>query len=68
METLGRRELQEKELVGEGGGVEMQQQEEILGEKEKLRRPAIDDKQDLIAVNSTDNPKDKEATKTLPAM
>jgi hypothetical protein len=31
--------LREEELVGEAGGVEMQQGEELLGEKKELGRP-----------------------------
>ena len=43
----------------------MQQQEELEGQKEELGRPAMGDKRDLVAVDGTDNPKDKEATETL---
>lgn len=67
VETLGRRELREGELVAEGGVVEIQQQEEIAGQKEALRRPAIGDERDLVAADGTDDPEDNEATETLPA-
>jgi hypothetical protein len=60
-----RRELQEEELVGKGEGVEIQQQEEIVGQKEELGQLAVGDERDLIAIDGIDNPKDKEATKTL---
>jgi hypothetical protein len=62
-----RRELQEEELVGKGEGVEIQQQEEIVGQKEELGQLAVGDERDLIAIDGIDNPKDKEATKTLAA-
>lgn len=45
-EPLGRRDLQEEELVGEVGGVEMQPQEDLAGQKEELRRPAVGDQHD----------------------
>lgn len=66
VETLGRRELGVEELVGEAGGVEMQH-EEIAGQKEDLRRPALGDQQNLAEVDDTDVPMDKEATEALPA-
>ena len=60
-------ELREEELVGEAGGVEMQQQEEIAGQKEELGRLAMDDGRDIVPVDGTDDPDDKEATEALPA-
>lgn len=39
-EIPGRRELREEELVGEGGGVDIQQREELAGQKEELGWPA----------------------------
>jgi hypothetical protein len=44
----------------------MQQQEELVAQKEELGQLAVDDQQDLVKVVNTD-PKDKEATKALPA-
>jgi hypothetical protein len=67
METLGRRELGVEEVVGEAGGVEMQQHEEPVGQKEELRPPALGDQQNLAEVDDTDDPMDKEATEALPA-
>jgi hypothetical protein len=55
VETPGRSEPRGGELVGEAGGVAMQQQEELAGQKEELGRPALGDQQD------------KEATEALPA-
>jgi hypothetical protein len=45
----------------------MQQRDELTGEKEELRRPALGDQQDLAGVIYVDFPKDKEATEALPA-
>ena len=52
-----------------GGGVAMRQQEEPAAQKEELGQPAVGegDQQDLVEVVDTDDPKDKEATETLPA-
>ena len=57
---LEERELQETEVVVEGGAVAMQQQKE-------LGHPAVGDQQDLIEVVDADDPEDKEATEALPA-
>jgi hypothetical protein len=59
LETPGRSEPRGEEEAGE---VVMQQQEELEGQKEELGRPAMGDEWDLVAVDGTDNPKDKEAT------
>jgi hypothetical protein len=45
----------------------MQQQEELEGQKEELGQPAMGDERDLVVVDGTDNPKNKEATETLSA-
>ncbi|KAH6663378.1 hypothetical protein B0J14DRAFT_570431 [Halenospora varia] len=66
IETLGGRELGEEELVGEAGGVETQQQEELAGQNKELVRPALGDQQNLVEVYDTDDPMDKEATEALP--
>ena len=67
VETPGRREPRGEELVGEAGGVAMQQQQELEGQKEELGRPFVVDQQDLVAVDDTDDSEDKEATEALPA-
>jgi hypothetical protein len=67
VETPGRSEPRGEELEGEAGEVVMQQQEELEGQKEELGQPAMGDERDLVAMDGTDNPKDKEATETLPA-
>ena len=54
-------------MVVEGGGVAMQQQEELAVQKEELGQPAVGDQQDLVEVLDADDPKDKEATEALPA-
>lgn len=54
-----------EELAGEAGGVEMQQHEEITGQKEELRRLALGNQQNLAEVDDTDVHIDKEATKAL---
>jgi hypothetical protein len=61
-------EQQETEVVVEGGGVAMQQ-EQLAAQKEELAQPAVaeGDQQDLVEVIDADDPKDKEATKALPA-
>ena len=43
----------------------MQQQEEIAGQNEELGRPDMDDEQDLVVVDGTDDPDHKDATETL---
>jgi hypothetical protein len=53
--------------VPEAGRVEIQQQEELVGQNKELRRPALGDQQNLVEVDATDDPLDKEATKALPA-
>jgi hypothetical protein len=65
VETPGRSEPRGGELVGEAGGVAMQQQEELEGQTEEL--VAVGDQQDFVVVDDTDDPKDKEATEALPA-
>lgn len=40
----------ESEVVVEGGGVAMQQQEELAAQKEALGHPALRDQQDLVDV------------------
>ncbi len=55
-----------EELVGDAGGVGMWQHEEIAGQKEELRRPALGDQQNLAEVDDMDVPMDKEATDALP--
>jgi hypothetical protein len=65
-EPLESRGLQEEELVGEAGGVEMQLEESVRQEEE-LVRPAVGEQQDLVEVDDADDPKDKEATEALPA-
>jgi hypothetical protein len=64
VETPGKSEPRGEELVVEAGGVAMQQ-EELEGQKEEL--VAVGDQQDLVVINDTDDPKDKEATEALPA-
>jgi len=56
-------------FVVEGGGVAMQQQEELVAQKEELGQPAVveGDQQDLVEVVDADDPEDKEATEALPA-
>jgi hypothetical protein len=56
VESLGGRELGE-----EAGGVEIRQQGELAG------RPALGDQQNLVEVDDTGDPMDKEATEALPA-
>jgi len=51
----------------EAGRVEIQQQEELVGQNKELGRPALGDQQNLVEVDDTDNPIDKEATAALPA-
>jgi hypothetical protein len=53
--------------VGEAGGVEIQQQEELLGLDKELGRPAMSDQQNLVEVVDADDPKNKEATEAPPA-
>ena len=43
----------------------MQQQEELVAQKQELRQPAVADQQDLVEVDDVDDPKYKEATKAL---
>ena len=64
VEKLGRRELWEEELVGEAGGVAMQQQEELAGQEEELGRPAMGDQQSLVAVDDTDDTDDRTTLRT----
>jgi hypothetical protein len=66
-ETPGGREIWEEELVGQAGGAEMQQQEELAGRYKELGRAALGDQQNLVEVDDTDDPMDKEATEALPA-
>jgi hypothetical protein len=68
VETLGRRELEEKELAGEAEGVEMQQQEELGWQEEAPAQRNMDDQLDLVEVVDADDPKDKEAIEALPIM
>lgn len=56
-----------EELVGEAGGLEMQQHKEIAGQKEELGQPALGGQQNLAEVDDTNDPMDKEAIETLPA-
>ena len=67
VEKLGGRELGEEELVGEVGKVEIQQQEELARQNKELGRPALGDQQNLVKVDDTDDPMDKEATEALSA-
>lgn len=67
VELLGGRKLGVEELVGEAGGLQMQQYEEIAGHEEELRRPALGDRRNLAGVDDTTDPIDKEATEALPA-
>ncbi|KAE8440871.1 hypothetical protein EG329_006358 [Mollisiaceae sp. DMI_Dod_QoI] len=62
-------ERQETEMVAEGGGVAMQEQEqeELAAQKEELWQPLVGDQQDLVEVVDTDDLEDKEATEALPA-
>jgi hypothetical protein len=53
--------------VGETGGIEIQQQEELVGQDEELGRPAMSDQQNLVEVVDADDPKNKETTEALPA-
>jgi hypothetical protein len=61
----------ETEVVVEGGGVAMRQQEELAPETEELGQPAVGegegDQQDLVDVDVADEPRDREATEALPA-
>ncbi|KAF8846493.1 hypothetical protein BDZ45DRAFT_454874 [Acephala macrosclerotiorum] len=63
LEEWGRRET---EVVVEGGGVAMQEQEEPAAQKEEPGQPPVGDQQDLVEVDA-DGPEDKEATEALPA-
>lgn len=56
-----------EELLGEAARVEMQQQEEIAGQKEEPRQPALGDQQKLAEIVDTDVPMDKKANEALPA-
>jgi len=51
---------------GKWGGVEVQQQEGVAGQKEMLRQPTMGDERSLIAAFDADDPEDKPATETLP--
>jgi hypothetical protein len=61
----------ETEVVVEGGGVAMRQQEELALQTEELGQPAVGegegDQQDLVDVDVADEPRDREATEALPA-
>lgn len=61
VETLGRRELREEELAEKWGGVEVQQQEGVAGQKERLRQPTMGDERSLIVAFGADDPEDKAA-------
>jgi hypothetical protein len=61
VETLKRRGLRLEEQMGEAGGVEIRQQEELTG------RPVVGDQQNRVEVVDTDDLEDKEATEALPA-
>ncbi|KAF8847684.1 hypothetical protein BDZ45DRAFT_754641 [Acephala macrosclerotiorum] len=61
LEEWGRRET---EVVVEGGGVAMQEQEEPAAQKEEPGQPPVGDQQDLADAG---DPKDNEATEALPA-
>jgi hypothetical protein len=60
-------EQRETQVVVEGGAVAMQLQEELAAQKEELGQPVVGDQQDLVEVDDADDPKDKEATESLPA-
>jgi hypothetical protein len=62
-------EQRETEVAVKGGGVTIQQQEELTAQKEELRQPAVGEgnQQDLVEVVDADDPKNKKATEALPA-